>query len=236
MRLLRIKLLLGILCCVAQFAFATQIKIVSSNAEVTGTISAQDISRISLVGDRIMSVKANKGKFEFINDQTSGDVYVRTLPENQGQPLNAFIISEKGYTYKLLLVPTDVPSEQLFINNPAIVSQQSFKDDNEPLAYKQELVTLIKLMGQGQVVPEYSVSHVSMIKDAPADHLLFILKVRYQGTKYTAGIYEVTNESDTPVHLSEPMFADEHVRAIKLDHDVLEPGASTTIYIVGDRS
>lgn len=217
-------------------AIATQVKIAPDNAVVVGKISEDEVSRLSLVNDRIKSIKANKGRFGFVNDERNGDVYIRTLQGNYGAPLNGFVISEKGYTYKLLLNPVDIPSAQIFIKNPAITRDETQKNDEEPTPYKQELISLIKSMGHGEVIPEYEIDTVRISQDISHNDLKLIRRVIYHGQKYDGGIYELSNSGDLPVYLNEQIFLREGVRAIKLDAMEIKPDEKINVYMIEDRS
>ena len=216
------------------FADATQIKLAADNAEITGKLSVIDINRLSLVNDRIKSVKTNKYGYEFINDEVSGDLYIKTTSDNIGDPLNAFIISDKGFTYKVLLSPVDIPSEQIFIKNPAITSDDSKKDNNNPLPYKQEIVKLIKEMGKGEIDIGYQVKSVKIPVYMKDRTLRLTKRVIYKGTKYEGLVYELKNVSDQIREISEEIFSKEGIRAVKLDKLSLQPKEVVNVYTVGD--
>ncbi|MDA0967624.1 MAG: type-F conjugative transfer system secretin TraK [Proteobacteria bacterium] len=218
------------------FADATQIKLAADNAEISGKLSVIDINRLSLVNDRIKSVKTNKYGYEFINDEASGDVYIKTTSDNIGDPLNAFIISEKGFTYKLLLSPLDIPSEQIFIKNPAITTEESQKENNVPLPYKEEIVRLIKQMGKGEIDIGYQVKSVKIPVYMKDRSLRLTKRVIYQGTKYEGLIYDLKNLSEDVKEITEELFAKQGIRAIKLDKLSLKPDEIVNVYIVGDMS
>jgi len=226
----------SLLALMPLFADATQIKLAADNAEVSGKLSVIDINRLSLVNDRIKSVKTNKYGYEFINDDASGDVYIKTTADNIGDPLNAFVISEKGFTYKILLAPADIPSEQIFIKNPAITDDESAKDNKEPLPYKQEIIKLIKEMGQGEIELGYKVKSVRTPVYQKDRSLRLTKRVIYKGTKYEGLIYELKNVSDEVKNISEDLFAKSGIRAVKLDKLSLEPKEVINVYTVGDMS
>jgi len=226
----------SLLALMPLFADATQIKLAVDNAEVSGNLSVIDLNRLSLVNDRIKSVKTNKYGYEFINDDASGDVYIKTTADNIGDPLNAFVISEKGFTYKILFVPADIPSEQIFIKNPAITDDESPKDNKEPVPYKQEIIKLIKEMGQGDIELGYKVKSVRTPVYQKDRSLRLTKRVIYKGTKYEGLIYELKNVSDEVKQLSEDLFAKSGIRAVKLDKLSLQPKEVINVYTVGDMS
>lgn len=218
----------------AMQANAAQIKIASDNTEVIGKISQDEVNRVSLVHDRVAGVHTNQGSYEFINDEESGDVYIRALPDNYGAPFNGFLTTEKGYSYKLLLTPIDVPSEQLFIKNPALVQADTPKHDKPILAYKQELIALITAMKQEALLSEYTVDSVHKRRPLNIKGLRMVQKVRYSGAQYHGGIFTLRNRSDEPISVQEQDFAEAGVRAVTLSATEIAPDASIQVYIVED--
>jgi len=107
------------LLLLATSAHALQIKQATDNAKITATLSAKEISRISVPKDRIRMSSGDEN-VEITNDTNSGDIYIKPKEPPLSKPLNLFITTEKGFTYQLLLVPKDVPSEQIIVRNEAV--------------------------------------------------------------------------------------------------------------------
>ncbi len=229
------KLVALLLWILPYTASASQIKIAADGAEIVGKISKAEINRITLIGDKVKSVKSNKGGYEFSNDSSSGDVYLNGGNGGTEEPLNVFIISQRGYTYKLLLTPMDIPSEQIFIKNHAITNDEEVASQREPLPYTQEIVDLFKAMKKGDLEAGYTVKTLSESHFAKNGMKIMLLST-YTGSKYTGIIYELKNKGTEPVPLSEKDFATKKVRAVKFDSTVIGAGETINIYIVADRS
>ena len=106
-------------------AQAMQILDAADHAELAAEISARDVSRIALGGDRIRRVIRSPGGFAVEHDPASGDLYLRPVAPPApvaGSPVTLFIGTERGFTYRLTLTPADRGSAQILIRNPDAAS------------------------------------------------------------------------------------------------------------------
>ena len=100
-------------------ARAAQIRIAADNSEIHAAISIREVNRISLEDDRIKSVARAPIGYDVVPEPDTGDLYlVPSYGARIDRPVNMFITSERGFTYQLLLTPSDTPSEQLIIQGP----------------------------------------------------------------------------------------------------------------------
>ena len=100
-------------------ASAMQILDAADHAELAAEISASGVNRIALMGDRIAKVVRAPDGFVVEHDAASGDVYLRAagpLPA-AGAPVTLFIGTERGFTYRLTLTPSDPEPAQILIRN-----------------------------------------------------------------------------------------------------------------------
>ena len=111
--------IIAIVIIVPEVSLSSQIKTADDGAEITAIIAKQDLSRIRAIGDRIRAVKKNEGEFTATIDDKLGDIYIRPSGSND-KGINLYLITEKNFTYKLLLHPKDIPSEQIFIKNDSV--------------------------------------------------------------------------------------------------------------------
>jgi hypothetical protein len=58
----------------------------------------------------------------FDYDDKLGEINVRTTSLGENKPLNLFIVTGQNFTYKCLLYPKAIPSEQIIIKNEDVVS------------------------------------------------------------------------------------------------------------------
>ena len=108
-------------------ALAMQILDAADHAELAAEISATGVNRIALAGDRIARVVRSPDGFAVEHDAVSGDLYLRSAhpsPPAEGlghEPATLFIGTERGFTYRLTLIPSDRDSAQVLIRNAAVV-------------------------------------------------------------------------------------------------------------------
>ena len=108
-------------------AAAMQILDAADHAELAVEISATGVNRIALSGDRIAKVVRAPGGLAVEHDAGSGDLYLRpagTHPAEAGpvDPVTLFIGTEKGFTYRLTLMPVERDSAQILIRNAAVAA------------------------------------------------------------------------------------------------------------------
>lgn len=115
-RLAVLSATVAVLAAMATPTYALQIKQGVDGGQVTATVSAGEISRIALAQDRIRMVNGDTD-IDITHDEVSGDIYIKPTVAPLSKPLNLFVATEKGFTYQLLLLPENVPSEQILIRN-----------------------------------------------------------------------------------------------------------------------
>ncbi len=100
-------------------ALAMQILEAADHAELAAEISATGVNRIALLGDRIARVVRSPDGYAVEHDAASGDLWLRRIDEGpaDGSPVTLFIGTEKGFTYRLTLTPSDRGAAQILIRN-----------------------------------------------------------------------------------------------------------------------
>ena len=115
-------------------ALAMQILDAADHGELAAEVSATGVNRIALSHDRIRRVIRSPGGFETEHDPETGDLYLRPRAAGQGAepgaaggsdgaPVTLFLGTEKGFTYRLTLTPSDRDSAQILIRNGAAVAR-----------------------------------------------------------------------------------------------------------------
>ena len=133
-------------------ALAMQILDAADHAELAAEISATNVSRIALAGDRIAKVVRSPDGFVIEHDAVSGDLYLRpagappATPEAAGiEPVTLFIGTEKGFTYRLTLTPAARDSAQILIRNAdAVPSSVAFAAS--PSAGEPHVAAVVRLV------------------------------------------------------------------------------------------
>ena len=105
-------------------AAAVQLLEAVDHAELAAEISATEVNRIALAGDRIARVVRAPDGFAVEHDAVSGDIYLRPAdtanPVAAPVPATLFIGTERGFTYRLTLTPAARDSAQILIRNAAL--------------------------------------------------------------------------------------------------------------------
>ena len=115
-------------------ALAMQILDAADHGELAAEISATGVNRIALSHDRIRRVIRSPGGFEAEHDPETGDLYLRPAPSRMAaapgepearepEPAILFLGTERGFTYRLTLIPTARDSAQILIRNGAALDR-----------------------------------------------------------------------------------------------------------------
>ncbi len=150
-------------------ALAMQILEAVDHAELAAEVSAKEVNRIALIGDRIArAVRAPDG-FAVEHDAASGDLYLRSAvagsPETgTGQavrydPVTLFLGTERGFTYRLTLTPSNRDAAQILIRNADALPSDAAAAAS-PLAGTPRvaaLVRLVRAVARRQPLPGYEI-------------------------------------------------------------------------------
>ena len=177
-------------------ARAMQILDAADHAELAAEISAAGVNRIALAGDRIAKVVRAPDGFAVEHDAASGDLYLRPAhPFPPGEtaahePVTLFVGTEKGFTYRLTLTPSDRESAQILIRNaavlpgmaegPGIVSPAAKGD-----AHVAALVRLVRTVARRETLPGYAID----AGDGPSPDGLTLIET-WRGPRFAALVFE----------------------------------------------
>ena len=144
-------------------ALAMQILDAADHAELAAEISATGVNRIALAGDRIAKVVRSPDGFAVEHDAASGDLYLRPAhpspsAETAGhEPVTLFVGTEKGFTYRLTLIPSDRDSAQILIRNAAALPGAGVADPVAGGPHVAALVRLVRAVARRDLLPGYAV-------------------------------------------------------------------------------
>ncbi len=128
-------------------AAAMQLLEAVDHAELAAEVSAREVNRIALIGDRIArAVRAPDG-FAVEHDAASGDLWLRRVDEGpaDGTPVTLFIGTEKGFTYRLTLTPSARDAAQILIRNADALPSDAAAAAS-PLAGTPHVAALVRLV------------------------------------------------------------------------------------------
>ncbi len=148
-------------------ALAMQILEATDHAELTGEISATEVNRIALLGDRIARVVRAPDGYAVEHDAASGDLWLRRMNSQDGirhpgmgsDPVTLFIGTEKGFTYRLTLTPSDRDAAQILIRNADALPSDAAAAAS-PLAgtpHVAALVRLVRAVARRQPLPGHEI-------------------------------------------------------------------------------
>ncbi|MXY39686.1 MAG: hypothetical protein F4Y62_07805 [Rhodospirillaceae bacterium] len=158
---------LHIICMAASGAPAAAMQILDAadHAEIAAEISATNVNRIALMGDRIAKVVRAPDGYAVEHDGASGDLYLRPVAPGAGsaeadplRPVTLFIGTERGFTYRLTLTPAARDSAQILIRNaealPNIAIRAPALADN---AHVAALVRLVRAVARREPLPGHAI-------------------------------------------------------------------------------
>ena len=186
----------------ATAATAAEMLEASDHAELAARVAASGVSRIALVNDRIVRVVRSPGGFEVEHDPARGDLYLRPLVDgapdggaadasvSESEPEALFIGTERGFTYRLTLVPVDGGAAQILIRNPQAAASKAGADAGD--ARIGALVRLVRAVARREPLPGYTVEPETGRKTAGLD-----LIETWRGPRFTAWV--VALGADGPV-------------------------------------
>lgn len=212
---------------------AAQVKEVYDDTEVNVTISSKDLTRIKIVDDKILKVHYTDDDLILSGVDEKGEVYLRPATPDK-KPLNAFIVTQKGHTYQVLFIPSDIPSGQVILKNNEIIGE---KNNNLSVGVeveeKQEIINLIKFMKTGQTSDK---EQYTIIREAgtyfKADKIEVKKFQRYKGRQFTGLSLKLINKDTKEIKLAEKTFFKEGVRAILMESNVIAPMSEVLLYII----
>ncbi len=151
-------------------ATAMQVLEAVDHAELAAEISAAEVNRIALIGDRIARVVRAPDGFAVEHDGASGDLWLRRTSSQGGSghpgmgsdPVTLFIGTEKGFTYRLTLTPSDRDAAQILIRNADLLPDmtQGVDDAGRTLAsgpHIAGLVRLVRAVARREPLPGYEI-------------------------------------------------------------------------------
>ena len=141
-------------------ASAMQLLEAVDHAELAAKISATDVNRIALIGDRIARVVRAPDGYAVEHDAVSGDLYLRpadTAAAARG-PATLFIGTERGFTYRLTLTPAARDSAQILIRNAAVLPDaETVLTADRSSPHVAALVKLVRAVARREPLAGYEI-------------------------------------------------------------------------------
>lgn len=223
---------------------------IKNNQSIRVGISQQDINRLFVSGDKIIRIDAPRDRLKVQHDN-SGSVFVSISGDTA---VTAFIGTEKGYHFSLLMMPQDragitvelvpdVVSNPIPVAAPVPVSTSSSEvnsvwNENRwiqrlQLALSGQVLTGDQILTRDELIKNHLWPIFSIPKrfDGQRHVLQSVVSVTL-GKKLAVRIIRVTNRTRKMVRLEEHRFFTKSVRAVAIPcHHVL-PRQSALVYEV----
>ena len=223
------KKLIYLILLISFEASATQIKEVYSDQEIMVRVSNKDLNRIHLRGDKVSGIRFNNEDINASKDSITGDVYFRI--QGYGTKI-MYIVTKKKKTYKLLLLPKKIPSEQIILVNPTLISEKEFSLSDE---YKQGIITLVKESISNKIPSGYEVVNLKRTLRSK-NSLLKVAQFKeispVDGTGIKVLFAEIKNRSKKTITITKNDFFTKGVRAFLLSDSVLQPKQKGLLILV----
>ena len=239
-------LILILLCvsCAGQATVYSPVTIsIKDDHQAEVRLSNVDINRLFVKGEKITSIQAPSGKMTAHND-TSGSVY---LDVNGTIPFTAFVSTDTGRHFSLLIVPKSEPGQTIrllaatpehFHYTPHSLRARHYEQASP---YETTLIKLLKTTMLGKIPPGYTNINIHAFHAIPCmqikpldldHHIQQEVTTGYLGGAFAVRILNIKNNARHTIALHEADFASTGVRAISMEDDHIEPHAKLRIYEV----
>lgn len=232
-----INKLLTALCAALYVASvpALQVIEVGEGATVYAKVSANDQTRIAVERGRLATFKVPSGKLILSPDDETGQMFL-TVPPGSTKPISAFVITESGQTFTLVMTPTDLPAESVILRSPQTgFVQPVLQQSKKGAPFEVELKRLHLAMWRGER-PEGG--EVREVKKPVAlwRETTMTLERQFFTPTIVGEEFSVTNVTTAPLVMTEPEFYKKGVHSVAIVDHTLAPGASTKVYVARMRS
>lgn len=170
-------------------------------------------------------------------DAEKGEIYVRPVGSGN-KPINLFV-STSHATYTLLLRRADVPADTIVLRDRsariAKVDPASPRSDSPGKAstHVRSLKLMLTAMASDRVSPEIHVTEINRPVQLWVESRMTLVRT-YESRGLVGERYLLTNISNEVMVLTEQEFDRESgdVLAVSIEHHNLQPGQSTTVYVI----
>lgn len=208
---------------------ALQIRHSIGQERLSAHISAHELNRIMVEGDRISQVFGASGLFVVETDEVQGQIFIRPTSEAAQSPFTITVVTEEGLTQDLFLTPRNTPAETILIKGRS--RKEALKwETSSP--YKETLIRFMQAMTQNHPIAGYGVESCHQPLSLWRDLEMARIKI-YKGDKLEGHVFFLKNRSSRPVVLFEKQFLIEpRITAVAIKQRRLKPGEATQVLMV----
>jgi type-F conjugative transfer system secretin TraK len=211
---------------------STQILWMNEQKRLEADIGMEVMNRLAVANDRIVNVFGDDGAFVAQTDDNTGQVFIKSTPENLQKPLSMTIITENGATQDLTLNLRQTKAATIILKSPYknkhALEEGVLPGNLPPITslQEQEIQVLRKaVLGElpkagGKYVAPKRKSHFLKIKH----------QMRLQAGNLWVDVFELKNITQEPQVLLEKTFYQTGDRAIALSAQTLAPKEQALLY------
>ena len=221
-----------ILVCLYCQCYAKTIYEAQNGDTINATISANDLTRIEISGQKIIKDFSSANVSKRIT-KPLGQIY---LVPNLNTTFNLYIVSDIGNTYNLHLTPSKkVGGDSIIIKPVDVTKPAPTKNTNLPMSsYIRNINYLLQVMYLNKDDDgRYNVSNISQAISTYND-LDSVLLRKYNDDNLIGYVLLLKNTSKNKILLTEAEFYAPHTLAIAIENSNLLSNDFTRVFIVKD--
>jgi conjugal transfer pilus assembly protein TraK len=217
---------------------ALQVLDARDGVSIAARLAQKEPTRIKVEGAAIGEVFGNvwqdktnpSGDVVVETDPGKGELYVRPLSPTATKPINLFV-STAHATYTLLLQPVDMPADTIVLRDRALHVARSAIGPGKAPGHVRALTTLLSAMAKDAPSPDLRVEDVAL--DVRLwEGTRFTLLRRYEMPGLIGERYLLTNLGEAALALESRWFSQEGVLGVAVEQVMLEPRASTHVFVM----
>lgn len=258
MKLLIPLLALELLC--SKSSFASQTISVDPNKRLKAVISSDSMNRLAAANDRITQVYGDSEAYEVQTEESTGQLFLKPTLENGKKPLSITLITESGLTQDMTLEPVERDAATIILKNAgsAIDDMGRIPANSHPsytqttgqghgysqefvpqgfgqqpgfgtgLGFQDQVIAAMKYLVSGSA-PTIGVEHFD--RKGPKGIEISLIEAFNLGN-FKGYKLDVKNAGDVSMDILEKDFLINGDLAFSFEKRVLNPKASTVLYVV----
>lgn len=244
-----ISLMFSLLICATDLASANanneQSFNVHNNDSVNAVISQKELSRIIFKSEQVTKIMTISGQLHY--EIVDNNLYLRPIATDK--PINFFVETNNGNTYKIIAETKDIPATQVFINNikgnvsKVIKTTKGESDAKEAKKYTGENILrgkIAKIIAVALSEDETLGYHKKTLRVANSNILGLAMKgqSKWLGEKLIAEKYQLSNRTNVKVVINSKEFLNaikskhSNVIGVYLEQDQIMPNEATSLIII----
>ena len=217
---------------------ALQVLDARDGVSVVAKLAQKEPTRIKVEGAAIGEVFGNvwqektnpAGEVIVETDPAKGELYVRPVSASATKPINLFISTAQA-TYTLLLQPVDMPADTIVLRDRVARVARSAQSPAKAPSHVRALTSLLTAMANDAPAADVRVEEMALdVRLWQATR--FTLLRRYEAPGLIGERYLLTNLGEAALTLDARSFEKEGVLGVAVEHLLLEPQASTHVFVL----